>query len=53
MIGAGRVTATDVTFPRLNGRGPIEAPSTAISLPSGREFPRLNGRGPIEAAVPL
>ena len=48
----GYGTQTDVLhgeFPRLNGRGLIEARPSDILLPSGGLFPRLNGRGLIEA----
>ena len=39
-------------FPRLSGRGPIEAPSLrrAWQLATAGVFPRLSGRGPIEAS---
>ncbi len=39
-------------FPRLNGRGLIEAESLGPMAVADRAFPRLNGRGLIEAGQP-
>ena len=36
-------------FPRLKGRGPIEAEDTEVVIQEVSLFPRLKGRGPIEA----
>ena len=36
-------------FPRLKGRGPIEAISSGLLSWITSTFPRLKGRGPIEA----
>ena len=36
-------------FPRLSGRGPIEAAGVRPSGMNPSRFPRLSGRGPIEA----
>ena len=38
-------------FPRLNDRGPIEAPTQPLERRALTRFPRLNDRGPIEACV--
>ena len=38
-------------FPRLKGRGPIEAAASSANLASVHTFPRLKGRGPIEARL--